>query len=142
MIEMTWSEIVRALFIPREKKRKGPDPDPRVDVLVRMVFDLQMEVEALRAAQLASNIGAAGSPDSAYGRAYRDTAYLTHDSSGPSSGLDKLLRLFYPSKASEELGFSGSPRTWRECLMLHRLGFSEGQVRTWKQEAMDAELFT
>ena len=139
MIDKTQHEIIRTLFLGSGKK--APAPDPRIDVLVAMVFDLLMEVEALRAAHLASNTGARGT-DSGYGRAYRDTAYLTHNSCGPSSGLDKLLALFYPAETEKDSGASGQQRTWRECLMLLRLGFSQEQVRAYRKEAAEAETFT
>ena len=105
-------------------------PDPRIDVLVALAFDLLLEVEALRAAQLASNSGAP-STDSAYARAYLDTAYLRHNAAGASSGLEKLIGRFY-----------GTQRTWRECVMLLRLGFSEEQVRAYQEEARRAEFHT
>jgi hypothetical protein len=136
MMNRTHHEMVRTLFIGSGKK--APAPDPRIDVLVAMVFDLLMEVEALRAAHLASNNGARGT-DSGYGRAYRDTAYLTHNAAGPSSGLEKLLGLFYPAESEMDTGTSG---TWRECLMLRRLGFSQDQVRAYMDDAERAETFT
>jgi hypothetical protein len=107
------------------------------------VLDLLMEVEALRAVHLASN-GGAPSKDSAYGSAYRDTAYLTHNARGPSSGLDKLLSLFYPTESEKERGTPrpGHQRTWRECLILRRLGFSEEQLRAYKNDAEQAETLT
>jgi hypothetical protein len=139
MMDKTQHEIARTLFIGTVKKSRGPDP--RVDALVAMVFDLLMEVEALRRAQLASNTGARGT-DSAYGRAYRDTAYLTHNASGPSSGLEKLLALFYPAETQNDTRASGQQRTWRDCVMLQRLGFSLEQVRAYQEEAERAETFT
>ena len=59
-----------------------------------MVFDLLLEVEALRTVVSASKLGVGGK-DSAYGRAYRQAAYLTHNACGPSSGLEKPCFLFY-----------------------------------------------
>lgn len=131
-----------------------------------MVFDLLMEVEALRAARLTSS-GDSESEKSGYGQAYRDTAYLTHDNCGPWSGIDKLLFRFYPQGTGEkdrapsqgsQLGrflrrflpsettpkseVSGRNRAWRECLMLSRLGFSEDQIRELLHEAEQAHGFT
>jgi hypothetical protein len=139
MIDKTRLEIARTLFAGSGTKTSPPDP--RVDVLVAMVLDLMMEVEALRAAHLAPDVSACDT-EAGYARAYKDTAYLTHNSSGPSSGLDKLLGLFYPAEADTRRSASGEQRTWRECLMLRRLGFSEEQVRVYKEEAARAETFT
>jgi hypothetical protein len=110
-------------------------------VLVAIVFDLLMEVEALRKAVLASKLGVGGKA-SAYGRAYEETAYLTHNACGPSSGLEKLLALFYPRVAEEDGQSWQGRRTWRECLLLRRLGFSDEQVRAYKEAAEQAETFT
>jgi len=139
MIERTQLEIVRTLFNPTGKN--APPTDQRIEALASMVFDLLMEVEALRAAQLTLGGGGHDS-DSAYGRAYRETAYLTHNSCGPSSGFDKLLSRFYPPDFEKQTGTPRRERTWRECLMLQRLGFSTEQIREYKEEAEEAELFT
>jgi hypothetical protein len=50
--------------------------------------------------------------------------------------LDKLLARFYPMVA-DEMG-----RTWRECLLLERLGFSQVEIAEYKKAAEDAEMFT
>jgi hypothetical protein len=110
---------------------KTPPPsDARIDLLVSMVLALLMEVEALREAFLELDSTTSGAK-AGYSRAYRDTAYLTHNCAGPSGGLDKLLGLFYPQEPD-----------WRECLMLRRLGFSEEQIRVYKAEAQQAHVFT
>src|SRR5262249_26095964 len=70
-----------------------------------------------------------GGKDSAYGRASEGTAYLTHNASGPSTGLGKLLALFYPPGAEEDGPSGWQRRTWRECLLLQRLGLSDEEVR-------------
>jgi len=99
MADQTPSQMAHTLANPPEPRRRGflfgmgkkpPPSDPRLDLLLSMVIDLMMEVEALRAALLAME---SGTPDAkaGYSRAYRDTAYLTHNSAGPSGGLDKLL---------------------------------------------------
>lgn len=139
MLDKTQREIVQALFMPANTK--GAEGDPRIEVLVAMVFDLLMEVEALRKVVSASKLGVGGK-DSAYGRAYRETAYLTHNACGLSSGLEKLLALFYPRQAEEEGPSWRERRTWRECLLLRRLGFSDEEVRTYKEAAEQAETFT
>jgi hypothetical protein len=135
----TSREMGRALFATRRETTSAGDP--RTEALVAVVLDLLMEVEALRAAVVTVS-GEASGKDSAYGRAYRSTAYLTHNASGPSSGLDKLLALFYPAEAETDSGGSTGRRAWRERLMLHRLGFSEEEIREYKDEAEQAETFT
>jgi len=137
--DRTQREIIRTLFLGPEEG--APARDPRTDVLVAMVLDLVMEVEALRAAQLASNSGSHG-PDSAYARAYRDTAYLTHNASGPSFGVEKLLSRFYPAEAEEDAVLPRRRRTWRECLMLLRLGLSREQIHAYQEDARRAETFS
>jgi len=139
MFDRTQREILRRLFISSDESL--PTADPRIEILVGMVFDLLLEVEALRTGLLAAN-GSARAKDSPYGRAYRDTAYLTHNACGPSSGLEKLLALFYPSEAEEATGDWRERRAWRECLMLQRLGFSQEEVGAYKGEAKTAEMFT
>ena len=61
-----------------------------------------MEVEALRSACLESTEGGPIAKDSAYRQAYRETALLTHNSAGPSSGVAKLLARFYPTSVEED----------------------------------------
>jgi len=115
MPDNTPHEIMETFFgNPAEKLRRpvrGTENDPRVELLIGLVLDLFLEVEALRATMLSTGAGAAGK-DSAYGRAYRDTAYLTHNSCGLSSGEEKLFALFYHA--------GGMGRAWRESLMLRR----------------------
>jgi hypothetical protein len=109
--------------------------------LVAIILDLLMEVEALRTAVLASQTETSGK-DSDYARAYRDTAYLTHNAAGPSSGLEKLLAQFYPRSLEREGRDERQGRAWRECLFLRRLGFTEDEIRAYKEEAEEAEAFT
>jgi hypothetical protein len=95
MIDKTLNEIRDAFFKSASKRWLA---DPRTEVLFAMVCDLLMEVEALRETLLRSNTGS-GRKESAYARAYREIALLTHNSAGPSSGLDKLLARFYRPEA-------------------------------------------
>lgn len=139
MLDKTQREIVEALFLT--SRSKGAEDDPRINILVALVFDLMMEVEALRKVVSTSKLGMGGK-DSAYGRAYEKTAYLTHDACGPSSGLDKLLALFYPPSATNEGPNRHEKRTWRECLLMLRLGFSDEEIRAYKKTAEDAEILT
>jgi hypothetical protein len=139
MLDKTQREILEALFMPAGAK--GAEGDPRIEVLVAMVFDLLMEVEALRAVVAASKLGAGGK-DSDYGRAYQETAYLTHNACGPSSGLEKLLARFYPPQADEQAPSWRQRRSWRECLLMRQLGFTDDDVRAYQDSAEQAETLT
>jgi hypothetical protein len=139
MLDKTPREVLQALFMPASSK--GAERDPRIEVLVAMVLDLLVEIEALRTVVSASKLGVGGK-ESAYGRAYQQTAYLTHNACGPSSGMEKLLALFYPPQAEGEERSWYQPMTWRECLQMRRLGFSDEEVRAYKEAAREAETFT
>lgn len=104
-------------------------------LIVELLQDLMMEVEALRAAMILQE-GEAGGKESRYARTYLETARLTHYTTGPSTGLDKLLNLFYPADTDSD------DRNWREALMLRRLGFSDVDIDQFKQEAKRTELNT
>lgn len=124
----------------RTKYKRWPTLDPRTDILVTTALQLMMEVEALRQALInleGKSVGGA----SAYGRAYRDTAYLTHNNAGPSSGLEKLVARFESSEAELPPGES-QPRVWEETPMLRRLGFSEEEIGAYKKDALGAEMFS
>ena len=126
-MELNHAEIISSLFAAR-------DQHVHIDVLVSLLLDLFMEVEALREALIKID-GRESAPESGeqfqvdyqssvpsfakstYQKAYLDAAYETHDNGGPSGGLDKLLARFYPTSV-DDLG-----RTWRECLLLERLVF-------------------
>jgi hypothetical protein len=97
------------------------------------LFDLHLEVEAIRMTLLNSSLGAGGA-GSAYAVAYREAAFLTHDSTGPISGHDKLMALYQPP-ASEQ-------GQWRECLFMQRLGFSADAIAKYKREAEEAHYYT
>jgi hypothetical protein len=145
-MELDHKEIVSSLFSARDK-------DAHVELLVALILDLFMEVEALREAVIKidkrtfePSIGEHLEVDcqnpilafgrSSYQRAYLNAAFETHNNGGPSGGLDKLLARFYPSSV-DDLG-----RTWRECLLLERLGFSPSEIDEYKNAAQDAEMLT
>src|SRR5438128_6532909 len=68
------------------------DAKQEVEALTHLVLTLLMEVESLRAAVLEDDRTTLASlKDSSYARAYRETALLTHNSAGPSTGIEKLL---------------------------------------------------
>ncbi len=108
--------------------------DERNMTLLNIVSDLLVEVEALRETvlQLSVRVGS----DASYRDAYRETALLSHNSAGPSSGLDKILALFYTNESGAE------GRTWREDIMLRRLGMSQAELDAFQKEAMGLEILT
>jgi hypothetical protein len=130
-------DLVMALYGTR-------DPGTRVEALIQVVLDLMVEVEALRGAltRLFPDRGAGPVPWSAnptltaskgaYAAAYVDASYTSHDGSGPSGGLEKILALFYPVRGDAP----------REVLMLRRLGFSDVEIARFLEAAEEAETFT
>ena len=92
MDEPTSRDIAKALFWPTG------EPGERFRVLVNVVMDLMMEVEAIRVAMTAK---------ADYSVAYRETGLLSHDSSGPSMGWDKLLGRYYTADKEPHV------REWR-----------------------------
>jgi hypothetical protein len=99
----------------------------RVEALTTLVIDLLAEVEALRQVQ---------ATQPAYRDAYREANLLTHNAAGPSSGTEKLLDRFYPRQPAPD------GRTWRETLMMRRLGFTQGEIDAYQREAEEAETYT
>ena len=95
--------------------------------LVGMVSDLLVEVEALREAIIRLS-ASAGTDPSFYRDAYRETALLSRNGAGPSTGLDKILARFYPGQS--EAG--GQPL--REVVMLRRLGMSQAELDAFEKE--------
>jgi hypothetical protein len=146
-MELNHYEVISTLFSSREK-------NVHIDVLVSLILDLFMEVEALREAVIKIDSRTYEPPPgeyfelnyqnpilsfgkSTYQKAYLDAAFETHNNGGPAGGgLDKLLARFYPDLA-DELG-----RTWRECLLLERLGFSPSEIDEYKNAAQDAEMLS
>ena len=145
-MDLNHAEIIHALLAARSG-------NVQVNILVSLILDLFMEVEALREALIKiddsvfepsacdqlelkyqKSILTAGK--STYQRAYLDAAFETHNNQGAYGGLDKLLARFYPSSA-DDLG-----RTWRECLLLERLGFSPAEIAEYKCVAQAAEMLT
>lgn len=113
-------------------------PDLPLDTLLSIVCDLMLEVEALRATVLEMQ-KTEHAETTGYAKHYRDTAYLTHNGIGPTSGLTKLLQLYYPHRPEKGTPGPASPRAWREVLMLRRLGYSEEEIREFKQDAENSE---
>jgi hypothetical protein len=125
-MEPTRYDVGKGLFY-RSGSMKAADLSRRIQMLTTVVLDLMMEVEALRETMVRG---------SNYRAAYREIGLLTHNSVGPSTGVDKLLDLYYPSSAT-----SGG-RAWRESLMMQRLGFTQTEMEQYKRDAEDAEQMT
>jgi hypothetical protein len=125
MQEPTAGEIVTALFA------SGASPADRFNVLVGIVLDLMMEVQALRDERLRR-----GQDLGSYRESYRDNALLPHNSAGTSTGWEKLLREFYPRQRRPD------GRVWRESLMLRRLGFTAAEIAAFEDEAEQSETYT
>jgi hypothetical protein len=122
-MELIHTEIISALLAAR----RG---DPQITILVSLILDLFMEVEAMREALIRID------NQSTYQRAYLDAAVEMHNNEGEYGGLDKLLSRFYPTAADSH------GRSWRECLLLERLGFSPIEIAEYKIVAQDAEMLT
>ena len=135
MSETNLHEVTSALW----GRKPETNVDPRTEVLASMVFDLFMEVAALREVVRSSRLGVGGM-QSAYGRAYRAMAYLAHDSTGPSCGGEKLLARFYPYDAFPSRW--NVPRPWRERVFLERLGFTQKEISKFIGDAEQAEMLT
>ena len=112
--------------------------DMQSEVLTQMVFDLFLEVEALRSMALNPRAGLID----IYAEAYRATALTSHCSTGPSDGWEKLLAEFYPSGYEEPSGSASGKQVWRESLLLKRLGFTPEELESFKQLAAEMELYT
>jgi hypothetical protein len=109
----------------------------KVEVLTQLVLALLMEVEALRQVELEkSNTGQTVPKESIYAKAYYETALLTHNGCGPTSGIHKLLALWMVKRATP----NGTPL--REALMFERLGFSPEEMSNYSDEAERHEMFT
>jgi hypothetical protein len=109
--------------------------DERNITLISMVSDLLVEVEALREAVIRLS-ASAGRDASSYRDAYLETALLSHNSAGPSTGVDKILALFYPDQSEAD------GRPLREVVMLRRLGMSQAELDAFQKEAKDLEVLT
>ena len=96
-----------------------------------VVRDLLVEVEALRSCLLSVQ-----ATQGAYQTAYRETALLSHNATGPSGGWEKIIRRFYPDHA-EDRG-----RAWRETLLMRRQGATADELAVFQNKAETAETYT
>jgi hypothetical protein len=124
MEELTAREIMAVLF-----SQRSSDTD-RISVLVDLVFDLMTEVQALREGRIRG-----GQDLDSYREPYQDTAWLSHNASGPTDGWHKLLHHFYPEQKR-------AARVWRESLMLGRLGLTDDEIAQFEPKAEQSERYT
>jgi hypothetical protein len=109
--------------------------EERVQLLTELVFELLREVEALRSAQIRESESKGIPPkDSEYGKSYLATSRLTHNSCGPTGGIDKLLALWVGWY--EEVPQNRFRCLLREVLMLRRLGFTESEIDAYIEETI------
>jgi hypothetical protein len=119
-------EIHRALF---EYFGKGSSEATLVMVITR----LMIEVEALREA-----LSSPETPEAvrqAYRQAYERIAVLSHNAAGPTGGMEKVLRRFFPHSADSE-------RFASEMAMLERLGATSEDQQTIREELETVETYT
>lgn len=139
------------LFNCRAHAVKPASTGEQLQVLERIVLDLMMEIEALRAAviELSASAGSVcdsvdgpagvGGPHDAYGKAYLKTAWLSHWAGGPSSGADKILEQFYGDERDDG---HRARNHWRELPMLRRLRYNDEQLNQYLDNARAAETCT
>ena len=114
----------------------------KVSILTHLVFELLREVEALREAQIREIQAEGITPkDSPYGTAYLDTALLTHNAAGVTTGVEKLLfRWLGDESVLIPKNYIGS--VLREILMLKRLGLTDEELQKYIEDAEAAEKLT
>jgi hypothetical protein len=105
----------------------------RLDLLTELVFDLAVEVEALRAERIGN---AAKTGDGAYANAYMKAAGVAHNGAGVVPPWMKLFALFYGSGDQDK---SPDGRSLRELVLLRRLGISEERLRDFVEHIRHLE---
>ena len=132
---LTSHEVQRSLMDMPQQFGERP---PREEALTYVVFNLLMEVEALRASvkKIADSSLPPAEARAAVSDPYRETAFLTHNCSGPSDGWLKLLWKFFPDSREAD------DRSWRDTIYMRELGFSEEEIETYKRTASGAEMWT
>lgn len=116
--------------------------EQKVEMLTELVIELLREVEALRSTEIERCKSARILPkDSIYRKQYRETALLTHNSAGPSGGLDKLLSLWLiePPTATATSRFT---EYVTEFVILQRLGYSDADLQEYLREVDMVSTFT
>jgi len=140
-------------LVARMRSKKQATPSAQIDApgqlqsevadLRHTVFDLLMEIEAIRTTLLRSPLGEGGR-HSPYAIAYRETALLTHNSTGCTGGEQKLAGLFYSFEKALRMPDlrGGQTEEWRECLLMKRMGYSAAELSSYQGDAREAETYT
>lgn len=126
-------EILRTLFRDQDLGLRSQS-DPRAKVLRNLVFDLMMEVNALR--DTCKRLSELSPEPRTYADSYRASALLTHNAAGPSDGTEKLIERFYSGEATASL------KSMRELSFMAELGFSDPEIQGYVSDASTAETFT
>lgn len=125
MIRTSEFDSIRKLYLSQENQNSIESLRLHIDTLTDIVFALLMEVEALRSAQIdASKSSNEPLGKSTYAQAYRKTALLSHNGAGPTLGPDKVVLSFF---GAETTGVADEA-SYRECVMLRRLGYSDDEI--------------
>lgn len=98
-----------------------------------LLSHLLTEVEALREA-----LSSPETPEAVrrnYLKAYERIAVLSHNSAGPSGGLEKIIRRFVPDKTRTD-------RFAPELKMMERLGATEQEQQALREAMENVEMYT
>ncbi|KFE66226.1 hypothetical protein [Hyalangium minutum] len=101
--------------------------------LVVLLSHLLTEVEALREA-----LSSPETPEAvrqSYRQAYERIAVLSHNSAGPSGGVEKIIRRFVPDKTHTD-------RFAPELKMMERLGATKQEQQALREEMEKVEMYT
>jgi hypothetical protein len=114
----------------------------KVTILTHLVFELLREVEALREAQIKQTQAQGVEPkESSQVQAYLETALLSHNAAGVTTGLQKIL-LRWLGDDAESIPKTRVGSVLREVLMLKRLGLTEEDIEKYVEDVEIAEKLT
>ncbi|WP_395752132.1 hypothetical protein [Prosthecobacter sp.] len=114
-------------------------------ILKGVVFDLMVEIEALRATALNSPLGAKGSSGiSPYAFEYRNAAFRTHHCGGCTPPTFKHLHKFFSHSfvMNTPLCLGMERDEWRELIFMERLGFTPEELAEYKRRAEEAHTYS
>jgi hypothetical protein len=108
-----------------ERLFSSRDLQDQLSALRQLVLDLMIEVESLRAVQLARPPAELA----AYRRAYEQTVLQSHNSAGPWSGVHRIFWAWYGYHDPPAMTFEGfEDGIRREVALLRRMGATEGEL--------------
>jgi hypothetical protein len=108
--------------------------------VVMLLMRLLIEVEALREA-----LSSPETPEAvrvAYRKAYERIATLSHNAAGPSGGVEKVLRQFFPTDPKALRLGPSKDRFAPEMVMMDRLGASEEDKQALREQMELVETYT